>query len=398
MTVYLARLWSLLYWAKNLQIRTRYLTAKAPKKCDSDWRLRRDWVGLTRVPCNFEYCCVTTATDTGHKRKASLQLKAPVRTSKRFRFKFTGFPPSSLPTAKQRFPSTSALQLAPLVPRTSQLLKKTAFSAAQFNSNLFHFYLFCLFHTHSTKLELQILAMRSRETTAGPQSSATVSPNDTNPSNFHIGIPLLHLFLGNSHRYFWMLQQRVLEAPNWASSITQYSFGASHVFPYEHQGTWTCRDPNAALNYYAMVITQVYSAFVSYTLASAWYLIQLIQLSHDEEIQIYSRWGCNQGTAWKRLLGDQERRGDNTDISADTCHSLLSHCPQEVQSDAVKQQFKATFSTPLRWALFTAIPTRMSTTIVLRVPASPPPQQRDKGRTDGKIFLFCLFACCCGDF
>lgn len=148
-------------------------------------------------------------------------------------------------------------------------------------------------------------------------------------------------------------------------------------FPY--QVTWTCRDTDAALNYNAVVLTQVYFTFVSYTLPSTWYLIQLIQLSHDEEIQIYSRQGCNQGTAWKHLLRDQEWCSDNMDISVDTRHSLLSHCHQ-VQSDAVKQQFNATFSTPLSWALFTITPTRMSTISVLRFPASPLPRQRDNSR------------------
>lgn len=159
-------------------------------------------MGLMRIPCNFEQYSITTATDTGYKRLTAAERPAPVRTPKQVRLKFTGFLPGALPAPEQRHPSTSTPPLAPSMLRNSQRLNRTASSSAWFNGNLLHFWLFCLFYTHSGELELQILATTSCETTTGPQNSSGVSQNDATLSNFHIRIPLLHLFLGTSHQYF----------------------------------------------------------------------------------------------------------------------------------------------------------------------------------------------------
>lgn len=95
-----------------------------------------------------------------------------------------------------------------------------------------------------------------------------------------------------------------------------------------------------SLNHNTMVLIQVYSVFVCYTLASHFVFNLLDPRSTWWRNSDLLQTRVQPRNCMKILLRYQERSSDNTGFSVDICHSpdsssLLNRCTQ-VQSDAVK--------------------------------------------------------------
>lgn len=220
-------------------------------------------MGLASLPCNCEHCSITTIMDTMSKRH---WMPDACQDFKAVQAPVYGNSPQAevyriFPTLEQRCPfhQHSATGLSNTEQFTSA--EHNSFQHSLVQQRPAPLPAVLPIYTHLTELELPNLATRSCETTTGPQNSSGVSQNDATPSNFHIRIPLLQLFLRNSPQYLWTLQQRILKPKIKLPALRWYSFGASLIFHYKHHYAQILL--MLSLNYNATVLIQVSSVFIT---------------------------------------------------------------------------------------------------------------------------------------